>query len=164
MTANPMVRRSLMGLMGLMASALLVMVSAQPSQAHAATLREEPLEIVTSKATTRFTVEIADTEATRNRGLMFRKSLAPDKGMLFDFKTPREAAFWMRNTLISLDIIFITEDGRILTIARNAVPHSEVPIPSGGAIRGVLELAGGRAAQLGIYPGDRVKHRIFKRD
>jgi uncharacterized membrane protein (UPF0127 family) len=84
--------------------------------------------------------------------------------MLFDFKTPREAAFWMRNTLISLDIIFITEDGRILTIARNAVPHSEVPIPSGGAIRAVLELAGGRAAQLGIYPGDRVKHRIFKRD
>jgi uncharacterized membrane protein (UPF0127 family) len=161
MTSNRMVRRSLMGLM---ASALLVMVAAHPSATHAATLREEPLEIVTSKATTRFTVEIADTEATRNHGLMFRKSLAPDKGMLFDFKTPREAAFWMRNTLISLDIIFITEDGRILTIARNAVPHSEVPIPSGGAIRGVLELAGGRAAQLGIYPGDRVKHRIFKRD
>ena len=161
MTANPMVRRSLMGLM---ASALLVMVAAHPSAAHAATLREEPLEITTSKATTKFTVEIADTEETRNRGLMYRKSLAPDKGMLFDFKTPREAAFWMRNTLIPLDIIFITQDGRILTIARNAVPHSEVPIPSGGVIRGVLELAGGRAAQLGIYPGDRVKHRIFKRD
>ena len=161
MTANAMARR---GLLGLIASALLLMGEAQPSPSHAATLRQEPLEVATSKATTKFMVEIADTEAARNHGLMFRKSLAPDKGMLFDFKTPREAAFWMRNTLISLDIIFITEDGRILTIARNAVPHSEVAIPSGGAIRGVLELAGGRAAQLGIYPGDRVKHRIFKRD
>ena len=161
MTANRMARR---GLLGLVASVLLLMGAGQSSATHAATLRQEPLEITTSKATVKFTVEIADTEATRNRGMMYRKSLAPDKGMLFDFKTPREAAFWMRNTLIPLDIIFITQDGRILTIARNAVPHSEVPIPSGGAIRGVLELAGGRAAQLGIYPGDRVKHRIFKRD
>ena len=161
MTTNRMARRSLLGLM---VSVLLLMVLAHPSATHAATLRQEPLEITTAKATIKFTVEIADTEATRNRGMMYRKSLAPDKGMLFDFKTPREAAFWMRNTLIPLDIIFITQDGRILTIARNAVPHSEVPIPSGGAIRGVLELAGGRAAQLGIYPGDRVKHRIFKRD
>ena len=161
MTTNRMARRSLLGLM---ASVLLLMVVSHPSATHAATLRQEPLEITTAKATIKFTVEIADTEATRNRGMMFRKSLAPDKGMLFDFKTPREAAFWMRNTLIPLDIIFITRDGRILTIARNAVPHSEVPIPSGGVIRGVLELAGGRAAQLGIYPGDRVKHRIFKRD
>ncbi len=161
MTTNRMARRSLLGLM---VSVLLLMVLAHPSATHAATLRQEPLEITTAKATIKFTVEIADTEETRNRGMMYRKSLAPDKGMLFDFKTPREAAFWMRNTLIPLDIIFITQDGRILTIARNAVPHSEVPIPSGGAIRGVLELAGGRAAQLGIYPGDRVKHRIFKRD
>lgn len=161
MTVNRMARRSLLGLM---ASVLCLMGTAHFTPSYAATLRQEPLEITTSKATTRFTVEIADTEETRNRGLMFRKSLAPDKGMLFDFKTPREAAFWMKNTLIPLDIIFITQDGRILTIARNAVPHSEVPIPSGGVILGVLELAGGRAAQLGIYPGDRVKHRIFKRD
>lgn len=161
MTTNRVARRSLLGLL---ASVLLLMGAGQSSPTHATTLRQEPLEITTSKATIRFTVEIADTEATRNRGMMYRKSLAPDKGMLFDFKTPREAAFWMRNTLIPLDIIFITQDGRILTIARNAVPHSEVPIPSGGVIRGVLELAGGRAAQLGIYPGDRVKHRIFKRD
>lgn len=161
MTTNRVARRSLLGLL---ASVLLLMGAGQSSPTHAATLRQEPLEITTAKATIKFTVEIADTEATRNRGMMYRKSLAPDKGMLFDFKTPREAAFWMRNTLIPLDIIFITQDGRILTIARNAVPHSEVPIPSGGVIRGVLELAGGRAAQLGIYPGDRVKHRIFKRD
>lgn len=161
MTTNRVARRSLLGLL---ASVLLLMGAGQSSPTHAATLRQEPLEVTTAKGTTKFMVEIADTEETRNRGLMYRKSLAPDKGMLFDFKTPREAAFWMRNTLIPLDIIFITQDGRILTIARNAVPHSEVPIPSGGVIRGVLELAGGRAAQLGIYPGDRVKHRIFKRD
>jgi uncharacterized membrane protein (UPF0127 family) len=82
--------------------------------------------------------------------------------MLFDFKRPQQTAFWMRNTLIPLDILFIAADGRIVSIARNAVPHSEVPIPSGGVVLGVLEIAGGRAAQLGIYPGDRVKHRIFK--
>lgn len=159
-TVNPMTRKSLFGLLATVLI-LLGAIAASPSQAAA--LREETLEITTAKATVRFTVEIADTEETRDRGMMFRKSLAPNRGMLFDFKTPREAAFWMKNTLIPLDIIFITADGRILTIARNAVPHSEVPIPSGGVIRGVLELAGGRAAQLGIYPGDRVKHRIFKR-
>ncbi|MEY4250448.1 MAG: hypothetical protein RJA87_2081 [Pseudomonadota bacterium] len=161
MRTNRMACRSLLGLL---AFVLLVMVAGQASPSHAATLRQEPLEITTSKSTIRFMVEIADTEESRNRGMMYRRSVAPDKGMLFDFKTPREAAFWMKNTLIPLDIIFITQDGRILTIARNTVPHSEVPIPSGGVIRGVLELAGGRAAQLGIYPGDRVKHRIFKRD
>jgi uncharacterized membrane protein (UPF0127 family) len=150
-------------LFGLLASVLILMGGIAASPAQAAPLREETLEITTTKATIRFTVEIADTEETRNRGMMFRKSLAPNRGMLFDFKTPRQAAFWMKNTLIPLDIIFITANGRILTIARNAVPHSEVPIPSNGVILGVLELAGGRAAQLGIYPGDRVKHRIFKR-
>lgn len=160
MNANMLARRAVLGLL---ASVLVLVGAVLPSPASAAALREEPLEIVTAQRTVKFTVEVADTEETRDRGLMFRKSIAPDRGMLFDFKSPRQAAFWMRNTLISLDIIFITEDGRILTIARNAVPLSEVPIPSGGVIRGVLELAGGRAAQLGIYPGDRVKHRIFKR-
>ncbi len=130
--------------------------------AHAAPLRVEKLEVVTATGTTAFQVEVADTEASREQGLMFRKRLAPDKGMLFDFKVPQQAAFWMKNTLIPLDIIFIAPNGRIVSIARNAVPMSEVPIPSGGVVRGVLEIAGGRAAQLGLYPGDRVKHRIFK--
>jgi hypothetical protein len=121
----------------------------------------QPLAVVSAGKTLRFMVEFADTEQTREYGLMCRKSLAPDRGMLFDFKQPQAAAFWMRNTLIPLDIIYIRPDGVILSIARNARPLDESPIPSGGVIRGVLELAGGRAAQLGILPGDRVRHRIF---
>ena len=124
----------------------------------------EALETVTPSGRTRFFVEIADNDAERERGLMFRKSLAPDRGMLFDFKTPREVAFWMRNTLIPLDIIYIQADGTVLSIARNATPLSEAPIPSGGATLGVLELAGGRSAEIGLMPGDRIEHRMFKRD
>lgn len=123
----------------------------------------QPLEIVSSGKTLRFMVEFADTDRTREYGLMCRRSLAPDRGMLFDFKQPQQVGFWMRNTLIPLDIIYIRPDGVILSIARNARPLDESPIPSGGVIRGVLELAGGRAAQLGILPGDRVLHRIFPR-
>ncbi len=92
---------------------------------------------------------------------MFRKSLAPDRGMLFRYNPPQRAAFWMKNTLIPLDIIYIAPDGRVLSIARNAVPHDETPLPSGGVIQGVLEIPGGRAAQLGILPGDRVLNKIF---
>jgi len=124
----------------------------------------EPLEIVTPQGRTRIMVEVVDNDATRAKGLMFRKSLAPDRGMLFDFKRPREVAFWMRNTLIPLDIIYIKADGRVLSIARNAKPLDETPLPSGGEVLGVLEVAGGRAAQLGVLPGDRIEHRIFKRD
>ena len=124
----------------------------------------EALETVTPSGRTRFFVEIADNDAERERGLMFRKSLAPDRGMLFDFKTPREVAFWMKNTLIPLDIIYIRTDGTILSIARNTTPLSEAPIPSGGPVVGVLELAGGRTGEISLMPGDRIEHRIFKRD
>lgn len=147
--------------LGLLLAVLALMFG--PVTAQAASLRQEPLEIVTAERTIPLTVEVADTEASRNQGLMFRKSIAPDRGMLFDFKSPRPAAFWMKNTLIPLDILFITADGHVLTIARNAVPLSETPIPSGGTILAVLEIGGGQAAKLGIYPGDRIKHRIFKR-
>ena len=124
-------------------------------------LRVEPLEVVSATGVAKFQVEMADTPASRERGLMFRKALAPDRGMLFDFKTPQETAFWMRNTLIPLDILFVARDGRIITIARNAAPLDETPIPSGGPVLGVLELKGGRAAELGLSPGDRVRQRIF---
>ena len=123
----------------------------------------EVLEVVTQQGRTRFFVEIADTDAKRERGLMFRKEVPPDRGMLFDFKTPRDVAFWMKNTLVPLDIIYIQPDGVVLSIARNTTPLSEAPIPSGGPVVGVLELAGGRAAQIGLLPGDRIEHRIFKR-
>ncbi|MGH6998903.1 MAG: DUF192 domain-containing protein [Phenylobacterium sp.] len=124
----------------------------------------EGLEAVTPAGRTRIFVEIADTDAEREKGLMFRKEVPPDRGMLFDFKTPREVAFWMKNTLIPLDIIYIRTDGTILSIARNTTPLSEAPIPSGGPVVGVLELAGGRSGEIGLMPGDRIEHRIFKRD
>lgn len=130
-------------------------------QARAAEARLETVEVVTSRGRARFQVEIAATQAEQARGLMFRKALAPDRGMLFTYKRPQPAAYWMKNTLIPLDIIFIQPDGRILSIVRNARPHDETPLPSGGLVLGVLEIAGGRAAQLGILPGDRVLHRIF---
>lgn len=141
--------------------ALALAAFAAPAAAKPAAL--QPLEVVTAKGRHAFQVEFVDTDATRARGLMHRKSLAPDRGMLFDFKTERPVAFWMKNTLIPLDMIFIRADGRILSIARNTTPLSEAPVPSGGPVRSVLEIPGGRAAQLGILPGDRVLHRIFPR-
>jgi uncharacterized membrane protein (UPF0127 family) len=124
----------------------------------------QPLAVATSRGSAKFLVEFADTDRTREYGLMCRKAIAPDRGMLFDFKGPVEgAAFWMRNTLIPLDIIYIRPDGTVLSIARNVPPLNETPVPAGGTIRAVLELSAGRAAQLGILPGDRIIHRIFQR-
>ncbi len=121
----------------------------------------ESLDIVTHGGVQHFKVEIADTPASREQGLMYRKVLAPDRGMLFDFKTPQVVAFWMKNTLIPLDMVFIAPNGRIISIARNAQPLDETPILSGGAVLGVLELRGGRAAEIGAEPGDRVREGIF---
>lgn len=109
----------------------------------------------------RFSVEVADDGAERAKGLMFRESMPASSGMLFVYEAPQRASFWMKNTLIPLDIIFIQPDGKVLSIARNARPHDLTPLASGGMVLGVLEIAGGRAAQLGILPGDRVLHRIF---
>lgn len=122
----------------------------------------QPLSIVSGGRTHRFRVEMADTEQKREFGLMCRTSLAPDRGMLFDFGGPTDnVAFWMRNTLIGLDIVYIAPDGRIVSIARQVRPLDETPVPAGGTIRGVLEIPSGRAAELGLQPGDRVVHPIF---
>ncbi len=121
----------------------------------------QPLQVVTERGPVKFLVEFADTARTRELGLMCRRALAPNRGMLFDFGRSQELAFWMRNTLIPLDIVYIRADGQVLSIVRNARPLDESPLPSNGQARAVLELAGGRAAQLGLLPGDRVLHRIF---
>jgi uncharacterized membrane protein (UPF0127 family) len=125
----------------------------------AQSLPTEPLEIQTARGAFHFKVEVADTDAERERGLMFRKTLAADRGMLFDFKTAQPVAFWMKNTLIPLDMLFVGADGHIVSIARDAAPMSETPIPSGGDTLLVIELAGGRAAQIGAEPGDVVHER-----
>ena len=104
----------------------------------------------------RFMVEVARTPEEQARGLMFRESLADDRGMIFPFDPPQNASFWMRNTLIPLDMIFIRADGTIARIAANTVPHSLDPVPAGEPVVAVLEIRGGRAAELGIRAGDRV--------
>lgn len=104
-----------------------------------------------------FTVEVANTAEEQARGLMFRKELAPDKGMLFPFAQERMASFWMKNTIIPLDIIFIRGDGSIESIAANTTPYSLDSVESGEPVVAVLELAGGRAAELAIKPGDMVE-------
>ena len=131
-----------------------------PASAEAAA-ELEALSIETENGAVAFNVEIAASEAERNRGLMFRESLPADQGMLFDFPEPEMASFWMRNTMISLDIIFIGPDGRIINIAEHTTPYSDAPVRAHGPTRGVLELNAGTAEALGIRPGDRVRHRIF---
>lgn len=121
----------------------------------------EALVVVSGKSTHAFQVEVVRREVDRNRGLMFRESMADGHGMLFDFAPPREVSFWMKNTYIPLDIIFIDARGRIIRIAENTVPFDLAPIPSGGVARGVLEINGGLSRKLGIRTGDRVRHQIF---
>jgi len=130
--------------------------------APAAAAEFQSLEIVTKNGVYPFSVELAVTAEEHERGLMFRKELPEGRGMLFDFKTEQPVEFWMHNTYIPLDIIFIRGDGRILRIAENATPLSDKHIPSGGPVRGVLEVIGGTARKLGIGPGDRVGHPIFE--
>lgn len=103
-----------------------------------------------------FEVELALTPEQQQKGLMFRESLPPNGGMLFVFPQAREASFWMKNTPLSLDIIFIRDDGTIANIAERTEPFSEKSIPSDGIVRGVLEVNGGTTAQLSIAAGDRV--------
>ncbi len=121
----------------------------------------QPLEIVTKSGVQVFSVEMATTEEEKTTGLMYRKELADGKGMLFDFSPEQEVSMWMKNTYISLDMIFIRADGRILRIAENTEPMSTKIIPSRGLAKGVLEVIAGTAQKYGIAPGDRVAHPLF---
>jgi hypothetical protein len=120
------------------------------------------LEIASNTGVHTFSVEVVDNDAARTKGLMFRKELPEGQGMLFDFKQDQDVAFWMENTYISLDMIFIRGDGRILKIAENTTPLSTRQISSGGPVRGVLEVIAGTARKFGIAPGDLVAHPIFR--
>jgi uncharacterized membrane protein (UPF0127 family) len=123
---------------------------------------ESTLEIVSKTGVHAFTVELATNDDERSRGLMFRKELPEGRGMLFDFEHEAPVAFWMHNTYIPLDMIFIRGDGSILRIAESTEPLSDRLIPSGGPVRAVLEVIGGTVRKLGIAPGDKVSSPIFK--
>ncbi len=122
---------------------------------------DDTLKIISKSGTHSFSVELATNELERAKGLMFRKELPDGYGMLFDFHTEQPTQFWMRNTYIPLDMIFIKGDGHILRVAENAKPQSDDLIPSGGPVRAVLEVIGGTARRLGIAPGDTVTGSIF---
>jgi uncharacterized membrane protein (UPF0127 family) len=121
----------------------------------------QPLEIASKNGVHVFAVELAVTPEQQAQGLMYRKELPEGQGMLFDFRRDQEATFWMKNTYVPLDMIFIRADGRIHRIAANTVPLSEALVSSAGPVRAVLEVVAGTAKKLGIAPGDRVAHPIF---
>jgi uncharacterized membrane protein (UPF0127 family) len=143
-----------------------VILFASFALASCAALAQQPLPVETIRIDTAagphsFHVEIAADPASQERGLMFRRSMAADAGMLFDFHQSAQLAFWMKNTEIPLDMVFIRADGTVSSIEPNAVPYSTEPIPSAEPVRAVLEINGGRAHALGIKPGDRVHATIF---
>lgn len=148
-------------------SPLLLLVATpacQTSQVNGATSAQQanvPLEIRTAKRKIKFKVEVARTPEEQARGLMFRQSLPEFGGMIFPMVPPRVASFWMKDTVIPLDLIFIRSDGTIARIAANAIPYDLTPITSGEPVVAVLEIAGGRAEALGIGENDRV---IWKSD
>jgi uncharacterized membrane protein (UPF0127 family) len=121
----------------------------------------EPLEIVTSTGPHQFLVELARTEAQRVHGLMFRRSMPADRGMLFGFESERPVAMWMKNTYLPLDMIFIGKGGKVVGLAENTEPLSEKIIPSGAPALSVLEVNAGAAARIGLKVGDLVRHHLF---
>jgi uncharacterized protein len=128
-----------------------------------ADMRRDKLTLVTSTGKHVFDVEIAETPEDKARGLMFRRSLADDAGMLFPYgPPPQEATMWMRNTYISLDMVFIRGDGIVHRIEHGTEPFSERVISSEGPVSAVLELKAGIANRIGLKPGDRVVHATFK--
>lgn len=123
---------------------------------------ESTLTIHSASGDHTFNIEIVDTAESRAKGLMYRQELAPDAGMLFDFLGEQQVSFWMRNTFIPLDMVFITADGLVKNVHVNAKPHDPTGIPSDGPVQFVLEIPGGRSVELGIEAGDTVTHPRIK--
>lgn len=140
----------------------LAIVAPSIAQDEAGSAKTEPLGIVSGSGRHRFSVEVMRTDADRARGLMYRRTMAPDRGMLFDFERDQPVTMWMKNTYLPLDIVFIRRDGTIARIAPDTEPLSMKIIPSGEPVLAVLELNAGTSAKLGIKAGDRVEHGLFK--
>jgi uncharacterized membrane protein (UPF0127 family) len=142
---------------------LVVLAIAGGQDQAIAKMREDRLTLVTSSGEHIVNIEIADTEQDKALGLMFRTSLPQNRGMLFPYRDPHEVTMWMKNTYISLDMVFIRADGVVHRIEAYTEPRSETIIPSNGPVVAVLELIGGEAARLGLKPGDQVVYPTFKR-
>lgn len=146
----------------LLAPPLWLALSPAPALAQDAQEKTEPLTIVSANGHHTFDVEVMRTEAQRSRGLMYRRTMAANHGMLFNFDAPQTVTMWMKNTYLSLDMVFIRTDGTIARIAAETEPLSTKIIPSNEPVLAVLELVGGTAGKLGIRPGDRIEHAMFK--
>lgn len=167
-----MIRSALIGLATLVAAACSPQETASPAsnatevatstgEVHPVSgLAVTDLQVMGEETTHNFEVELALSPEAQARGLMFRTELGPNEGMLFPSAAPEQRSFWMKNTPLSLDIIFVGADGRISNIAAKTEPYSLQPVASSGYSIAVLELIGGRAAELGIKPGDRVVWNI----
>ncbi len=131
--------------------------AAAPARHPESGLEVVPLSIASANGRHTFRVEVARSEPEQAKGLMFRTAMGANDGMIFPMEPARQASFWMKNTVMALDLVFIGPDKRIESIAANAVPYSLSPIGSKGSVSAVLELNAGRAAQLGLAPGDRVE-------
>ncbi|MBV9824487.1 MAG: DUF192 domain-containing protein [Alphaproteobacteria bacterium] len=127
-----------------------------PALAQLAQFPKAELSVVTASGPQKFTVEVATSPAQMEQGLMFRRNMAADAGMIFDFNPPSPAAMWMKNTIIPLDMLFVDAQGRVVDVHERAVPESLDTIGGTKLVRAVIELNGGTAARLGIKPGDRV--------
>jgi uncharacterized protein len=149
----------------LLAFGLAIVLPAAPLSAPALAQEKqaavEPLSIVTSSGTHVFSVEVMRTDAERERGLMFRRYMPRDRGMLFNFDVEQPVMMWMKNTYLPLDMIFIARSGKVVHIAADAEPLSEAIIPSGGSVYAVLEVNAGVAASIGLKAGDTIHNEIF---
>jgi uncharacterized membrane protein (UPF0127 family) len=140
-----------------------IMVIATVALPLAACSDEGRLVLHSSTGDYSFNVEVVDTNESRAKGLMYVQELADDAGMLFDFKEERDVSFWMRNTFIPLDMIFVGANGVVKNIHVNARPHDVTGIPSEGPVQFVLEIPGGRSVEIGLKPGDTMEHdRVAK--
>lgn len=146
-------RRTLIG-----AFTTLIMASVLAAAPAAAACRDDQVELRWPGGQARFSIEVADTEATRSRGLMFRETMPRSAGMLFVYDSPRRATFWMKNTLIPLDMIFADSAGRVTRVHANAQPQDLTTIDGGENVKLVLEINGGLAARLGISEGAEMRH------
>jgi uncharacterized membrane protein (UPF0127 family) len=145
----------------LLAAPVVLMAGHGRAQNAAVTFPRSSLVVVSGGRELKFDVDLALNDTQRSHGLMFREKLGPYEGMLFDFHQEAPVSFWMKNTLIPLDMVFIAADGTVRHVHANAVPLSTDSIPSQFPVRAVLEINGGSARLLGIKPGDKVKHSIF---
>ena len=136
---------------------------AGPSQASEEVVRlpVEQVIVTTDRGDMAFATEIATTDETRSRGLMFRRSMGEREAMLFHWHSPHVVTMWMRNTYIPLDMLFVTADGTVVHVEADTVPQSLEVLSADREVSAVLEIVGGMAAKLGIRPGSRLKHRFF---